>query len=515
MPYAAPAQESVQGGRTDANMEKRFCFKASLALALLVCAPLASATTEESRSALRAVTERVTFKRLSNGLRVIMYKRGIAPVFAGVVSVRVGGTDEVVGQTGISHMFEHMAFKGTPDVGTRDFARESDLLAELERIAMESRGGNQLTPGQEARWKELNEELSKLWINGQFTLEYEKRGASGMNATTDKELTNYFVSFPRTAFEFWCWMESERILRPVMRQFYQERDVVMEERRMRSEDDPEGQLYEMLLGVTYLKHPYRNPVVGYSYDISSLTADRTDEFRKRYYVPTNIVIGIVGDVDPERDLPVIEQYFGRLPYAPAPPRPGIREEQQKGERQIVLEREVSPQLMMAYHKPQYPDPEDPAVSVMLEILAGSKISPMYTELVKRRQLVSSIGFDEGPGVAYPNLAMFFAPVKKPHSNEEVIAAFDEVLADFKRRGVTEEQLTIAKRAIAMDYLSGMRSNLALAADFAHSEIIYDDWRAIEKWYDAVMKVTSEDVKNVAEKYLVKVNRTVGRIEKKR
>lgn len=486
-----------------------------LALLLVVPAQRAAAGTEESRSALQSLTEEVTFKRLPNGLRVILYERGIAPVFAGVVSVRVGGTDEVVGQTGISHMFEHMAFKGTPEIGTKNYAAERELLEELEQIVSASQSGTVFSPEQKQRWDEIMAELNELWVNGEFSLQYEKRGASGMNATTDKEMTNYFVSMPSSAFEFWCWMESERILNPVMRQFYQERDVVMEERRMRSEDDPEGQLYEMLLGTVFLKHPYRNPVIGYREDLTRLTATETDEFRRKYYVAENIAVSVVGDVDPERDMPIIERYFGRLPAGERPPFPVLSEADQKGEREIVLRREVSPELFVVYRKPQYPHPDDPPISVMLEILAGSRVSPMYNELVKRRQLVSSISYDEGPGVAYPNLAMFFATPKKPHTNAEVLSAFDAVLAEFKRTGVSEDQLEIAKRAIAMEYLGSMRSNLALARNFAHAELIYDDWKTFVRWYDDVMKLTTADIARVANTYFDKASRTIGRIETQR
>jgi predicted Zn-dependent peptidase len=366
---------------------------------------------------------------------------------------------------------------------------------------------------QKARWADINKELNSIWVNNQFTQEYLKRGATGMNATTGKEMTNYFVNLPRPAFEFWCWMESERLMRTVMRQFYQERDVVMEERRMRSEDDPEGKLYEMLLGVAYLRHPYRNPVIGYDYDIKRLTASRTDDFRRKYYVPSNMVVSIVGDVDEDRDLPIIQKYFGRLAAGETPPRPQMQEAEQRGEREMVLERDVSPQLYIAYHKPQYPHPDDAPISVMLQILAGGKVSPMYTELVKKRQYVSSIGYDEVPGVAYPNLILFSAPAKNPYTNEDVLNAFDNVLASFKRGHVSEEQLAIAKRAIAMSYLGQMKSNMSLAQDFASAELIYDDWRAPIKWFDEVLKVSTDDVERVASQYLIAENRSIGRIER--
>lgn len=479
-----------------------------------LCAGVASAQQEDSRSVLNEVLNKARYHVLSNGIRVILYRRGIAPVFGGAVVVRVGGTDEQLGETGISHMLEHMAFKGTPVVGTKDYEREKKLLARLEEIAKASDAGLQMNESQKAEWESIGAELTKLWENGEFTREYEKRGASGMNATTDKEFTKYFNNFPRSAFEFWCWMESERLLRPVMRQFYQERDVVMEERRMRFEDDPEGKLYERLLGVSFLMHPYRNPVIGYDFDIKRLTASRVDEFRRRYYVPENIVVSVVGDVNPESDIAMIEQYFGRLPTGKTPPRPIVEEPPQQGERRLVLETKNSPQLAIAYHKVPYPHPDDPPLSLMQEILGGSSISPLQKELVKKRQIASSVDIEEAPGQAYPNLILVALTVKRPHTNQELLQAFDGLVEKFKQQGVSEENLMIAKRSIAMEYLGHMRSNLSLALDFASSELLYDDWKTLLHWYDQVMAVTSADVKRVANQYLVKDSRTIGFLETK-
>ena len=475
----------------------------------------ARADVEETRRTLEALAERVTVHRLDNGLRVILYRRGYAPVFAGAVGVRVGGSDETPGQTGISHLLEHMAFKGTSTIGTKDYPRERRLLAELEKMVEQAGADGALPEELRARWGAVQQELEQVWVTEQFTREYENRGASGMNATTDTELTRYFVNLPRSAFEFWALMESERILDPVMRQFYQERDVVMEERRMRYEDRPEGKLYERLLGAAFLVHPYQNPVIGYDFDIRRLTATEVDEFRRRYYVPGNIAVSVVGDVDPARDLPILERYFGRIPTAPVPKRPSIVEPVQEGEREFRLESNSSPELFIAYRKPQYPHPDDPAISVFLQLVAGSRISPLYTELVKRRQLAADIGHTEVPGSAYPNLALFTATVKSPHTNDQLIEAFDEVLDRFCTRPVSESELEIAKRAIAVEHLEHIRSNMSLALDFVSSELLYNDWKAFLDWYNKVMLVTAADVQRVGQSWFNRSGRTVARLETKR
>lgn len=468
---------------------------------------------EDSASALAVMASKVHVVTLENGVRVVLYNRGSAPVFAGAVVVRVGGSDEQPGQTGISHLFEHMAFKGTRTIGTKDYAREVQLLERLEQLAARSGAGQNLTAEQRAEWEALHKELRSVWVQEDFSRRYEQEGAVGQNATTDKEFTKYFVNLPRSAFEFWCKMEADRLSNPVLRQFYQERDVVQEERRMRSEDDPGGRLYELLLGVAYQRHPYRAPVIGYEQDLRTLTATQLEAFRRRYYTPRNIVVSIVGRVDLERDLPLIRQYFGALPAADAPQRSIMPESRQEGERRVSVRMPASPQIVIAYKKPNYPDPDDAPISVMAEILSGGRVSPLYTELVKRRQLAAGVSHEEGPGVAYPNLVMFSATVRAPHTTDAVLQAFDAVIAKFRRNGPTAEQLEIAKRSIAMEYLGHMQSNQSLALDFASSELVFGSWRASVEWYDQMSRVTVEDVKRVAEKYLVPELRTIGTVER--
>lgn len=481
---------------------------------VLYCVPAEAldARAQESRETLQALSSKVRFITLTNGLRVILHRRGDAPVFAGAVGVRVGGTDEQLGLTGISHMFEHMAFKGTDSIGTKDFAREKELLAELETIVRTHGPQLEFSAEVQQRWDAIHKELDAIWDRDRFVRELEKRGAADLNASTDKELTRYYMSLPRPAFEFWCWIESERLLNPVMREFYQERDVVKEEKRMRYDDDPGGKLYESMLAVSYLAHPYRNPVIGYDADLNRLTATAADEFRRKYYVPNNIVVAVVGDIDLEKDVATIEKYFGRVPAAPPPTRITIAEEPQVGQREFVIQAKAAPQLMIAYHKQQYPHPDDPPLSLMLEILAGNSSSPLYSELVKKRRIATGFAHEEAPGGAFPNLFLFLGTPRAPHTNQELLTAFDQVIERFLARKVTEEELQVAKRAIAIEYLGHLKSNLSLALDFVTSELIYSDWNAMLAWYDKAMAVTTKDVEDVAKRYLRKSIRTIGRLE---
>jgi predicted Zn-dependent peptidase len=488
-----------------------------LRLSIVLLAALALGTDLQAdsvtaRSVLKDVSSKVQFHTLSNGLRVLLYPRGEAPVLAGAVVVRVGGSDELTGETGISHLFEHMAFKGTPEIGTKNFSREKVLLAELEAIVASNGAELNFSPEVKSRWDVIQTELASIWNREQFVRELRKRGASELNATTDKELTRYFMSLPRAAFEYWCWIESERLLRPVMREFYQERDVVLEEKRMRFVDDPGGRAYESLLQLSFFAHPYRNPVIGYDEDIRSLTATRLEAFRKTYYVPSNIAVAVVGAVNPVQDLKVIEKYFGRLPVGLKPPRPSIVEPVQLGQRELSLELKAAPQMLLSYHKPNYPHQDDPALSLALEIFAGSRTSPLYSELVKKRQVAADAGHAEGPGGAYPNLAMFYMTPRSPHSNQEVLKAFDLTLERFLREPIREIDLTRAKRRIAVEHILPLKNNLSMALDLASSELIYNNWGALLDWYDKAMAVTVDDVQRAARKYLQETTRNLVRVE---
>jgi len=471
------------------------------------------AKADSSSSALKEMASKVRTYTLSNGLKVIFYKRGDAPIFSGALVVKVGGSDESIGQTGISHLFEHMAFKGSRTIGTKDYAAEKRLLDRLEEISAESKSAQDLSADQKKEWDDIHKRLRDLWISDDFTVRYEKHGAVGQNATTDKEFTKYYVSLPRTAFEFWCQMESDRLLEPVMRQFYQERDVVLEERRMRYEDDPGGKIYELLLGTAYQRHPYRAPVIGYERDLRSITASQLEAFRKRFYVPSNMVLAIVGQVEPEADIKIVERYFGGIPKSDPIKREILEEGKQEGQRRSDISMSASPEVLIAYRKPNYPHPDDAPISVMAQILAGGRTSPLYSELVKRKQIAASVAHEEGPGVLYPNLLMFAGSVKAPHSPDTFINAFDGVIKRFRRSGATAEQLEIARRSIGMEYLGHLKSNQSLALDFATSELAYGSWKAGAEWYDQVLKVTTEDIKRVAQQYLVSTQRTIGVIER--
>lgn len=465
---------------------------------------------------------------LSNGLKVLFFKREGAPVFAGAVTVQVGGVDEPVGLTGISHMFEHMAFKGNDSIGTKDYARELPLLEAEERIMQQSKG-RKLSENEQRELASIREQLRGLWDDEAYQRELSRRGAVGLNAQTSADQTSYYVKLPRGAFEYWCWAESERLVNPVLRQFYTERDVVLEERRMRFDDDPGGAIYEKLLQVAFTKHNYRHPVIGYASDLSKLTATDLESYRQRYYVPDNIAISLVGDVDAKRDLPVLEHYFGRLAVSSTLKEQPEREPAQQEERRFIVKKEASPQVLIAYHKPNYPDKRDPAITAASSILADGVTSRLFKSLVLEQQIAVGVDSEEAPGNRYPNLVIFSITPRAPHTVGEVIAAFDGVIAQFleinvgdqreKTSSNTQEaelsqELAKVKYSANVGLISSFDDTLGWAKLLGSAYLLYGDHDAIFRWYREFNELSVESVISVAREILRSSNRTVGILEHK-
>ena len=238
----------------------------------------------------------------------------------------------------------------------------------------------------------------------------------------------------------------------------------------------------------------------------------TKDFHTRFYVPSNMVISLVGDINPERDLPVVEKYFGRISAGDAPKMPDIVEPEQDGEREVVVYGDASPFLFAAYKKPSYPNPDDPPITLLEEILTGSTVSPVYKELVKEKRIAVSVSVGEAPGNAYPNLFYFTLVPRTPYSNIRLLSEFDQLINRLLKKGFTEEQLEATKRRIAMDFLGDMRSNQSLAVNFSYAELLYGKWNMHNKWFEDAMAVTLEDINRVARKYLNKKQRTIARFE---
>lgn len=477
----------------------------ALSLCLLFSACLVDSALGDS--GLEAVAERVRSFRLDNGLKVLHYKRGVAPVFTGQLWVKVGGVDEVPGKTGVSHMLEHMAFKGTKEIGTKDYDKEKPLLEKLD--ALYETGASQ---------EEKDEVLAKLadiWEDNEFSAVYENRGAVGLNAGTGKDYTFYTVSLPTSEFELWAHVETERLLNPVFRQFYKERDVVLEERRMRVESNPEGLLYERLIAESFLNHPNRLPTIGWPSDVSKLERSDLKELFDNYYKPHNMVLVVSGDLEFERVKSVVEKEFGRLKRDDSPV-PVVRTEELgvMGPKEVKVVYDASDRVMLSFSKPGFPSVEDAQFSLLHILLADGRSSVLYKELVQERGLAREVYSFEAPGERFPPVFIIGAAPQIGVSNDQLVEEIQKVLDRLKSQSFDEAQVRYAKRKVRVSLLGSLISNYGIGRLIGKNELLWGDWKKIIEVYEQISNTTSEDIKSLFEKYTNKDNRVVVKLSSK-
>src|SRR5271165_3133744 len=459
-------------------MMKRWFAKLTCLLLLAASMPLAAQD-------LASYEKRVSVKTLPNGLTVVLWRRPEAPVFSFFTMVDAGSAQDPRNKTGLAHMMEHMAFKGTPDIGTTDYA--------AEKVAMET--------------------ADQYVIKNQFGEVIESHGGVEVNAFTNYDETAYMYSLPANEIELWASLESDRMMHPVMREFYKERNVVMEERRMRTDSKPTGRLFEQFLGTAFMANPYHRPTIGYQSDLESFSATDAAGFFKEHYVPSNMVIGLVGDLNPEKVFPIIERYFGRLTTTPKPQQLFTEEPSQNSVREVTLHDPAQPFYLEGYHRPSYLAPDDAVYDAISDILSNGRTSRLYRSMVRDKKIAAvAAGFSGFPGVKYSHLFTFYAVPLPGHTNLEMQKAFHEEIDKLKTQDVTDEELQMFKTRTKADLIRGLASNEGLAQQLATYQTRYGDWRELFRYLDRVDKVTKADIRRVSNQVFQDTNRTVGVIQ---
>jgi predicted Zn-dependent peptidase len=465
--------------------------------------------------------KRMTAFTLDNGLKFLVLERHEAPVVSFHSYADVGAVDEVKGITGLAHLFEHMAFKGTKTIGSKDHEAEAKAMARADEafqaMKKERRKGDGADKAQieelQKQFEEAQEEVQKYLVHDEFEEALTRQGSAGLNAYTGCDATRYILSLPSSKVELWMLMEADRFLNPVLREFYKERDVVMEERRLRTESQPQGRLIEEFLAISYKAHPYGEPVIGHMSDLETLTRTEAEVFFKKYYSPSNLTIVIVGDVEPREIRKLAELYFARIPSGPKPDPVETVEPPQLGERRVVVEDPAQPFVVLGYHKPNFNHPDNAVFDAITDIMGTGRTSRLYKSLVKEKKIaVASSGFQGFPGNKYPGLFLFYAVPARGRTNQECEQAIYAEIEKLKTEPVSPEELEKAKTRARADLIRQLASNGGLAAQLAFYEVISGDWRNLFKQLDKIEKVTAEDIQRVAEKYFTSKNQTVGVIE---
>lgn len=466
---------------------------------------------------------RVKEYSLDNGMKILVLERHFAPVVSLYMRFKVGSVDEPKSETGTAHLLEHMLFKGTETLGTRDYKEEKRILRQIDQLAEQIDGEikkeEKADHSKIAEWKErlkaLQKEHKKWVVKDEIDALYAQNGAEGLNASTGYDLTTYKVNLPANRIELWARIESDRMSNPVFREFYSEREVVREERRQREETQPDRKLMENFLATAFMAHPYGMPIIGLDSDIKYLKKRKLKHFFRNYYNPNNAVVAVVGDVNPDEVLKTIEKYFGGIPPQEIIPAPVSEEPEQSGERRVEVEFEANPKLIIGYYKPTLPHFDDYVFDVIDILLSEGRTSRLYRTLVEEKRIAVSVSTANGlPGSRYPNLFVIFATPRSPHTCDELEKEIYQQIDKLKREAVTPYELTKVKNRLEAGFIRSLTSSAGLASRLSYYQIVAGDWRYLEEHLKVIERVTPEDIMEVADKYLIERNRTVAKIVKR-
>ena len=477
----------------------------------------------------------VVEKTLSNGMKLLLVERHDDPTIAGGWVAHVGSANERPGITGIAHLFEHMMFKGTTTIGTRDYSQDQQIIAEQEKVREQMRReeakmreayrrgeiDDLLKPENKTeRLKELEKEFAQLvkkqreiLAKNEFDRIYTTAGASGMNAFTTTDLTGYFITVPANKLELWMWMESERLFRPVFREFYAERDVVFEERRMRTDSTPLGKFAETFESIVWESHPYSWPTVGWPSDIPAITKAEADEFFSLYYAPQNITLILVGDLKADDATALAKRYFERIPKGEAdPPDVVTLEVKQIAEKRMNAEAETNPQVDIVWHTVPFGHKDTYPLNILAQVLS-TRTGRLFKGLVLGSEVATEASASPGHR-KWAGLFEISGEAKEGHTPEEVEQAIYAELDKLKREEVPPNELQKVKNNFAAYEFRRLTSNMSILMQLIFNDGS-GDWREINEAGRKHQAVTAADIKRVVNEYFSKENRTVGTYTRKK
>jgi len=472
---------------------------------------------------------------LKNGMRFLLVQRPDRVTVAAGWVAGVGSANEAPGTTGLTHLLEHMLFKGTETIGARDRAREQGFLAEEERLAADIRAAWQrqrerfrageiddpyapetFPPALRdllARLDALTERSRQATNPGELGRLYVEAGAQGLNALTLQDMTLFFVTLPAEKLELWFWMESDRLLHPVFRDFYTERKVVEEERRQRTESTPTGPFDEELGALFWQSHPYGWPVVGWPSDLAVLRRQDAEAHFRAFYRPANLTAALVGNVDPARAKELAERYFGRLPASPEPvPDVPTLERPSRTEKRMLATCDCRPQVEARYHTVPFGHPDSAALDVLAGLLNG-RTGRLYRSLVVEEGVAWS-AYARQSAMRWAGSFSFYGESKGEASPEEILAGWERELAALRREPVPESELTKVKNGLVAESFRRLEDPSALLLQLLMDQG-FGDWRYLHRQAEAALGVTAEDLQRVVRRYFQPENRAVGLFERRR
>ena len=455
----------------------------------------------------------VVERKLANGITVLMMNRGYSPTVALEIAFRAGSVDESYDTSGAAHILEHMLFKGTEDFGTKDYASERKILNRIEavgetidRLRLED-PGNPGIPRLEAELKSLEEQQSRYSDNNTYDRVYSISGGVGFNAGTSKDMTSYVVQLPSDKLQLWAEIESERLKKPVLREYYKERDNVYEE-RLTYESNPNRVIYESLYATAFTAHPYRHPVIGWRSNVRYMSVHDVRRFYRDYYIPSRMTITVVGKIDIEKTFRIIDKYFGSMKPKPEPGGIKIVEPQQQGERRSVVRMASRPMILIAWKKPAVPSIEDFTFDIIASALGSGDSSRLYKSLVIDRKVANNIyAWNGAPGARYDNLFGIFASPAEGVTPEQLE---QEIYAGIKkfREGVTASEIERVINMSESEFIFMLDDNEGIAGQLGYCQTVFGDWRYLVSYIDMVKSVNMDMIRSAMDNYMKDDNRTV-------
>ena len=466
---------------------------------------------------------------LDNGMRLLLVPRKGDPNVAAGWIARVGSVNERPGITGLSHLFEHMMFKGTHTIGTKNIDENLKLIKEMDDVRAELRQEEQMLirkarlgeiPNAKdpqyrsprhtellGRFNELTKKEKELMVKDEFDRVYTTAGGSGMNAGTSNDFTVYFINVPANKLELWFWMESDRLRNPVFREFYSERDVVHEERRLRTDSTPIGKFNEQFESMFWQSSPYGWPVVGWPSDLEGITREEALEYFAVNYAPNNLTACLVGDIDPTRAVELAKLYFGRLSRGPRPPEPVRTSEMpQLAEKRMHAHAETNPQVRVRYHTVAEGHPDSFALDILGSLLSG-RTGRFYKSLVLQQAVANSAGGGQNSR-KYEGLFEINGVAKPGKTPEEVEQALYRELEKLQQELVDARELQKVKNQYAANNFRGLQSNFGLMVQLLLRDA-NRGWDTINTDPARLQAVTAEDIRRVANTYFKPENRTIA------
>ncbi|MCF0221426.1 MAG: insulinase family protein [Fibrobacter sp.] len=465
---------------------------------------------------LAEVNMKVHKEVLPNGLTVLLHPNSQAPTVSCRLFYVTGSVHEVPGKSGLAHLLEHELFKGTKKVGIQDsvadvrFMQIQDSLQALIRPAKIS-GDTATLRKLTAEHDSVVNEHRKIFIKDELWGAYQAAGGTGLNAFTSDLMTAYIVTLPKNKIEMFMWLEADRMQNAVLREFYSERDVVREERRMRYDDRPTGRFYETLNSMIYEAFPYRVPTIGWPSDIANLTREMADEHYRKYYKPRNAILVLAGDLDTAATMELVKKYFADIPSGEAFPPLTVRDPEQAGEKRLSVKHPDAPNLFtLVFKTPEVGDSTLYALDIAEGVLNG-RTGRLYKRLVEEEKLAVSARASNSPNkyISEFDISVNMRPDADPAKVEKIVW---EELEKLKSEPISERDFQKVKNKTYGGLIRSLTDMENVATMLAWYEM-YGDYKIFLQWADKLDKVTMADVQAVSQKTFVRDRSITGLLMK--